>query len=489
MPDLQVSNRVAVSKVREATFGVTPASPAFIRQRVTSADVDPGVQTVESDEIRSDRQVSDRIFLGMAGTSNLGGELSFSQFDADFEEALQSTWVTQPVITVVNLDVEISDVAATTLTVAAGGAAFKAGHLTLISGMTTTANNGLFRVTSSTATSIVYPASSFTAQAVVNVGTSVRVVGFMGASGDIVATVTGGNALTSTTLDFTTLGIAAGDWVRIGDGQSANSFATTLSNGWCRVSLVAANRLSFDICVGGFAADAGTGKTVRVFFGDRLRNGSTKISNVIERQYLDHSPVSYEYVNGLTCDTLELGFDSKAVVKITRTYKGSTTSISSTRASGATDVAPQTYDVLNTSSNVAEIDYNGSTLVFPNQVTSMTINVNNNLRSQEAITQQGVVQIGNGEFQVTGSLKAYFGSLTLYSDVLANARRALAVRMVTSTSNKESYVVDLPAFELTDGKPNVSGKNQDVTLDSNYQAFVHPTLGYTVGMNRFWFTP
>ncbi|MFX9185023.1 hypothetical protein ABTN69_19710, partial [Acinetobacter baumannii] len=73
---------------------------------------------------------------------------------------------------------------------------------------------------SSGSTNITYPAATFVAEtAPIPVGASVRVVGFQGASGDIAAVTSGGNGLSSTALDFTTLGngVAAGRWVYIGD--------------------------------------------------------------------------------------------------------------------------------------------------------------------------------------------------------------------------------------------------------------------------------
>src|SRR5215475_8726562 len=135
MPVLQSTNRVKLSKVRETTFGVA---------------------------------------------------------DDDFEEALQGTWSNNPSIVVATADTEISDVSATTLTVAAGGAAFVAAMLTYVSGFLTAANNKLARVSASTATAIVYPAATFTAEtAAIPACATVRQVGFEGASGDLAAVTVG----------------------------------------------------------------------------------------------------------------------------------------------------------------------------------------------------------------------------------------------------------------------------------------------------------
>jgi len=186
---------------------------------------------------------------------DVGGEIAFGVADDDFEEALQGTWANNPAIVVVTADTEISDVSATTLTVAAGGAAFVAAMLTYMSGFPSPANNKLARVSASTAATIVYPAATFAAEtAPIPVGATVRQVGFEGAASDLAAVTEGGNGLQSTELDFTTLGLSPGRWVKVGDGDNAgHSLATAADNGFCRISAGAAHKLSFDVVPTGWA--------------------------------------------------------------------------------------------------------------------------------------------------------------------------------------------------------------------------------------------
>ncbi len=491
MVDLQSTNRTKLSKVRESTYGVTPTSPGFTTVRNTSSSLNANPQTIVSNEIRSDRQVADLILVGFQSGGDVNGELSFKNFDDDWEEALQSTWSLNPYIEVTVADTEISDVSATTLTVASGlGTPFKAGMLVLTEGFNTSANNKVSRVESSSSTTVVFPALNFTAEAAVPVGAKARVVGFRGASADLVATVTGGNAITSTALDFTTLGISVGEWVRIGDGTAGNSFATAALNGWARVSAITATRLSFDIVPSGWTADAGTGKTISVFTGDFLTNGSTMRSNTFERQYLDHSPATYEYFKGQVLNVMTVQLATQSVVAVVKSYIGAAAAVASSRVSGATDTAAATYDVMNTSSDVAELDMDGVAITGPNFVMSATININNNLRQQNAIGSLGAVGIGKGEFNVTLSqFQTYFGSRDVYDKIIANTAFGFQTRLESPSSGKESYMLDLPRCKLQTGAPQVSGKNADVMLDGTAQAIMHQTLGYTMSVGRFWLLP
>jgi len=489
---LQSTNRVKLSKVREATFGVTPANPVFKAIRETSSSLNANPKTVITQEIRSDRQVTDLILVDMHAGGNVGGEVAFGVADDDFEEVLQGTWSNNPVITVATLDIEISDLSATTATVAAGGAAFIAGVLTLFSGFPTPSNNKLARVSSSTATTIVYPAATFTAEtAPIPVGAAIRTVGFEGASGDLTAVTSGGNSLQSTALDFTTLPqLAAGRWIKLGDGDNAgHSFATAACNGFCRISAVAAHKLSLDVVPTGFAADAGAGVGLRVFMGDVVTNGSTVRTNTIERQYLDHSPVDYEYFLGQALNTLAVDAKQAAVATYTKTYLGKVASITATRASGATDQPAPTYGVLNTSSNVGRIGFNGSSISGPNFVMVASFNITNNLRAQKAIGTIGAVGIGNGEFTVTGQLQTYFGDATVYNQILNNTLTSFDMRLGRSDGNRETLLFDFPSIKLSSGSPAVPGKNQDVMIQAGFQAIMHATLGYTMSVSRFWYLP
>jgi len=124
---LHSTNRVKLSKVREATFGVTPANPAFKTIRETSSSLNANPKTVITQEIRSDRQVTDLILVDMDAGGDVAGEIAFGVADDDFEEALQGTWSNNPAIIVATFATEISDLSATTATVSAGGATFVSG--------------------------------------------------------------------------------------------------------------------------------------------------------------------------------------------------------------------------------------------------------------------------------------------------------------------------------------------------------------------------
>lgn len=482
------SNRSKTSYVQEVTAGTTPASPAFKEMRVTSNTMQLQPTRTTSNEIRADRQVVDQILVDLNTNGETGIELSFHAHDDLIEAALQGTWSSKPSITVVTEDTEISDLTATTFTVASGGSSFLANNLILTTGFANSANNDIITVvSSSTSTTIVCPSSSFTAEGTVPVGASVRVVGHEGASGDIEAATSGGNALTSTTLDFTTLGINVGEWIKIGGDSAGSKFTTSANNSWALVSAVAANKLSLAVVPSGWTADTGTGKTIQLFYGDYVRNGTTQRSFTIERQQQDLASPAYEYFTGSQIDTLSMTFKSASIITGSFGWLGLAGSAGTTRASGATDTDAPQYAVLNASSNVGRLAIGGTLVAAPSYLTEIGINVKNNLSRQTGISVLGATGISDYELEVSGNFNAYFGDLTYLSAVLDDSETSIMLRTGRADGNRESLVVHVAKVKLTGSAP-VSGKNQDRMFNGTYAAKLDTTFG-TISAGRFWYLP
>jgi hypothetical protein len=480
------SNRSSLAYVAEVTKGVTPATPAFKTLR-NLGNPFAGVPTrVASAEIRADRQVSNQILTDLVVTGSVNIELSFATYSDFIEAVLQGTWSVKPSITVLTAGTEISAVSTTTLTVAAGGAAFKAGMLVAIAGLPTPANNGLFPVVSSSGTTIVFAAATFTAETLpIPVGASVRVVGFQGASGDVTATTTG---LASTTLDFTTLNLNVGENIKTGGDIIASQFATAADNGWARISAITAHAITFGVLPAGWAADAAAAKTIQVFAGDFVTNGVIQRSFTFERQQQDIPAPSFELFQGCEIDQLSLTFKSAALITGSLAVIGRAAPLPTTvRTAGATDIAAPTYPSLNAAGNVGRLTENGA-LVTTSLFESLGLDIKNNLARETAIGVLGASGIRDGEIAVTGAISAYFNDLNLLTKVLNDVPTSLQVRAGGTTGNRESLLFDIPQVKLTGSAP-VSAKNASRMFTGTYDAFMHPVLGYTIGVGRFWYLP
>src|SRR6266702_2930132 len=321
------SNRVQITSVKETTLGTTPPPPRMRTRRATGESLKYVPTFEESEELRADRMTADPIQTGTQSDGGINFELIYpvpdSPLATDIESAFYNSWTNTP--TRDNdgtADSVITDVATTNTEVThTTGPAFVASQLVRFSGFAVAGNNGVFKCTSWLATK---------AGPVVWV-TSVLVVGFVGTSGDITATATG---LVSTTLDFTTLGLAVGQWIKPGGTAAGDKFANVpANNDWARITAIAANELTLDNSPSGWGVDNGSGKTHKVWFGDQIRNGITQIGQTIERGFLGQTTPTYIAQKGLVATQLQMTWEAKKKITGSLTYLG----MSATQGTGTLD--------------------------------------------------------------------------------------------------------------------------------------------------------
>ena len=475
------TNRVDVAIVEETALGVTPTSPAFELLRITGApDLAFTPQTTVSEELRSDRQVSDLALVGATAGGGLPIELSYGSFDKIIQAAMFSTWVDRKRENVAGGTPQITAVSATDYTVTDETFDFAEGHMVRATGFTEAGNNRLFRAASgTTGTSVAMTGG--TIEASPPDGAKLQCVGFEGETADITATADG---LASTSLDFTTLGLAVGEWIKIGGTAAANQFATAENNAWVVVSAIAANALTLTHLPSGWSVDAGTGKDIQVTTGEYIRNGVLKRSFTVRERFTDHNPVTYQWLAGMVLGQLSFSAPSQSIITGQITFQGTGAEMNDTGdIAGATTVAAGTSDVLNSSSNVGRIAEGGTPIAGKNYVLQADINLNNNLRYQNAVGSIGAVGIGAGEFSCTGTLQTYFDDKSIALKVLNNTESSFDMRMADNSG--QTVVFYFPRLKYSAGAPAVPGKNQDTTLSAEFQAILSPTFGFTMQISRF----
>lgn len=142
------ASETRLAYVVESTFGTTPATPAFQVFRGTSEDLTGEIQTIVSNELRSDAEVADLIKVGESGSGNVPFELSFgAENDTVFEHALRGTFASNSAVDTGVIAMSVG--ASNTFDDAANGfvtAGFKPGMRVVSTGFTDSANNGTFLV-------------------------------------------------------------------------------------------------------------------------------------------------------------------------------------------------------------------------------------------------------------------------------------------------------------------------------------------------------
>lgn len=137
---MSTSARHALYAIAEATYGVTPATPAFNFVRHTGTTLGTSKSTHISEELRPDRQISDF----RHGTKQVGGdinfELSYGSFDDYLEAVLCGTWAAKAA-PVVGIDISAA-ASDNSINFASNNApAVEAGDKITIAGFTGTVGN------------------------------------------------------------------------------------------------------------------------------------------------------------------------------------------------------------------------------------------------------------------------------------------------------------------------------------------------------------
>lgn len=491
------ANRVALRASEEINgFGIEISTPDLATLVITGVpDLGFAPETVKSAVLRADRQVSDLSLVGGEASGSVPSELRADVHDQLLEAAFFSSfagpikWANRQAVD------DISDVATAgdEFTVVNKGAALLVGAIVRAEGFTNAGNNGFHIVNGAPGVTTVPVATNLVDEAAPPINATLTHCGHRAGTGDTDATASP-DTITDGTLDYTTLGLQVGDWVRL-DGFTTPA---TANNGFARVSIIAAGVLTFDQVPTGWVAKTEAG-TVDIYLGRRLTNGTTLKTFLLEEEFGDHSPVTFQYFRGCGVDGMEVNMPSQELAVITFTFSGKdsffsdgndpSTVISTDggtgRATGAITYPPLPRTGINTSSNVARISRSGIVIAAKNFVTEVSFVVANNLRQLNAVGFLGAVQLGVGTFDVTGDLTTYFDDKSLAEDVVNNTETSLQIAL--DDGNGHGIVIDVPRSKYSEGSPEVPGENDDTTLPLSYQGIEDSVKGYTALWQTFNF--
>lgn len=383
------TNQTGVFIVEETTWGTTPATPALQELRLTGEGINYEIENITSDELRSDRMVSDTVQVGQTTSGNIDFELSFGTYDSLMESALYSAFVpidsgnTSDVITAgasgSNLEISVSDTGTITL-----GSAYTidvaVGQWVYLNNATTPANNNYYRVTG-----------------------------------------VAGNVLTVSPLPDTTEVLEA---------------TSTLSS-------------------------------------SRLRNapnaaGIVEKSFTVQKVFNDTTVPTYQNFTGMIADTMSLNFEVGSILSGSFGFMGRAADIGTSQIAGATTVSATTTDVMNSVSNLNNIEFDDADTSA--SLLSMTLETTGNLRAQKAIGSLPSVGVGTGRLEITGSISLYFEDITEYNKFLQNTSFKVSFRVNDSAGN--AYIVTLPKVKYEGMTMVAGGLDADIEMSGTYRALL-----------------
>lgn len=476
------SNITGLAYAEEASLGTLPGSPAWKRLEPNSYnDFGGELTTVAPNPINPSRQRKKGVVTDMDASGGFNHNLTYH----NLQDLLQAVFFAdtrkkgrQPVTGVDEdlTDPDFYEIAATD--------GFLVGSLIKGFNFTNAANNGLNVITTVNANTSVEVADGQLVTETPPAGAYIQVVGAQGTAGDIDVDASGDlPALTSTTLDFTTLGLVVGQWIFVGGDSAGTRFTNAANNGFKRIRAISANRLTLDKSVLAMITEASSTETIRLFFGDVLRNESgTSIkrrSYHIERTLGapddgNPSQIQSEYLKGAIPNEFTINIPTANLVNVDFTF----VAIDHIQRSGsdgplqANVISPQKADVYNTSSDFSRIkmatvsDTNEAPTPLFAFITEASIAINNNLSPNKAVGVLGAFDVTAGTFSVSGNITAYFGNVAAVQAVRNNADITLDMAMVKDNTG---FVIDIPLVALGDGRLNVE-QDQPITLPLSMDA-------------------
>jgi hypothetical protein len=498
------SNLSTLAYVAEATWGTTPATPSLKKIRLTGESLSHEKSTVESEEVRDDRQVADLVEVGSQASGAVNFELSYEAFQPFLEAAMfndiiliseAGTWdITTGVAATQTLT--FTDVAVADETVTIGtkvytwkatptaanhvkvGASAAACVTNLVAAINETAGSeGTLYGTGTVAHASVTAADGtgdtvdITARSEGTTANAIATTETMTNASWGAATLAGGvePLITGSATDF--------DNIPIGATIKVAGSATAGNNGLKLVTAKAGDGSTITLARGSMAGD--TSSESLTLTGQHLPNSTTRKQFTIERNILNSGANNFFQVyRGMMVDGLNLNFESKQIVTGTLNLlgklgvDGENTSIDADGAYTAADSG----DVVNATSHVGSVLIDGE--VTTERFKTIAINVANNLRGKDAIGESGNFDVGVGSFGVTGSLNAYFQDNRFHKKFIDHDDLSLSFRVTDPAGN--TIVITLGRLKLSSGSPPIEGKDTDIMIASEFTAILNTTYGFTM---------
>jgi hypothetical protein len=494
----QDSNLVGFYKKREATYGIVPATGAWkTREPNSFNNLGADYVKVPRKPFSASRQRKKGQLTDLNADGGYNEDLTQNNMQKELEEFFFAA-MRKPA-TVSNS----SAVASTNDYTVSDSTGFKATSLVFAKGFANAANNGLHLLNGVTDGTHISTADALVDEAGV-ASNSIEVCGLQFAATDLSIAVVGGLAvLSSAAVDLTTLGLLPGQWVFVGGDVAGTEFALNAPF-YARVHSIAVGgaSMTFDKTTQPIVTDAGTGKTVRMFFGPLVRNEDdpdfiVRYSSVIERTIgRDNDGMQSEYLQGAVPHEMKWNSQLSNLVHLDLSYVAQHSSFRvgvdgplSARASNTRDKALG-EEAFNTSSNVyrlrmAVVDPTtlNPTPLFA-RVTEWTGTFNNNVKPAKAQGVLGGFDTVTGNFDVEIDLKAYFTTVEAIHAVQCN--KDVTFDAIYAKANAGVYV-DIPLVSPGGGRLDIQ---QDAAIMLPLKsAAAESSFGHTALIGWFSYLP
>ena len=477
------SNKTVLSFAIEDSIGVLPGTPDWTSLEWNDlTNFGSTISTVSRTPVNQDLMEYEGAVSDLDSAVAFQTDLTYSSFNNFAQGAFYSVWKAQSEFTP-------TDVTATGFTVGAAGD-LADGILFFTRGYSDPLNNGLF--VSALSTTLEIKPSGGVVEAVPALSARLDVVGVQGAAGDIEMDISGN--LTSTILDFTTLGIKVGQSIFIGGSTAITQFDNALYTGLARVRSVAAGLITLDKrdwVIG--AADSGGVQTIQIFIGSFIRNVAQDHADFLEESYTFEADIDgategkiYEYPEGSKLNTMTLDFPLTDKAGLGLDFIGTDTPDPVNIQ--ATGNRLNTYEAaaFGTTSDFARLSLKDSGLSdYSTTFKSLSIEINRQVSAEKTIGKLGANDMNIGTLMITGSSSVIYNDSNIVKAARGNETTTLDFAVINSDG---CLHFDIPAMKFENVNKSFP-VNESVLLDVAIKTFKDNFFGYVMSVTKYPFLP
>lgn len=491
-----ITNAMSLSRAREATLGVLPATPAwFVLEPNNPSNFGETYSKTARSPISKSRGRRKGSTTDMDSGVEFEADLTLFHLRLSMEEFCFARAIGGDVFTPTGASSGSYSVPAVTAAQAGRMVYGVSSAKTLLyaRGFATAVNNGLkvLGATVSTGATTISVAGVAAETVAASDFVELAVAGVRGATGDLQIDASGN--LVSTALNFTTLGLGVGQYIRIGGVDALNQFATLANNGFARIRQIAANKLTLEKREGVFVADTGAGVAIDILYGSFVRDVPVDHADYVEwsTQFEIASPnlmsggaTGYEYAVGNWPNQLTITVPLTNKATMTCSYVGTnTTEPSSSRATGSAN-AKQGVETesFGTASDIArlrleDVDNQGLTTDFK----SITVTFKNNTSGEKVLGVLGPRYLNAGNLEVDVETQVVFTSALVPIAIRQNKTCGLEIGLQNGDGGA---LINLPTGTLGGGNRDYPA-NQSVLVNTTFMAHEESLFDFSMSVSFF----
>jgi hypothetical protein len=397
MTNFATSNRVALRRVAETTWGTTPASPTLSAIRFTSESLNYNADFIKSEEIRSDRMTPDTIQVSSQAGGEINGEWSYATYDDFIAAALFGTW--------------------------------------------TTSGSTLGPVTDVAIVKTSGPPNTW--------------------------------SMTQTAAQFASQSWTVGQFIRVSGFPSIGTF-------YAQILTISAGTITIAPLTDVPSTSAGPAVTITPLHF--VRNGTNKQSFTIQKAFTDLATPELWNFTGARVSSWSLELSTGSILNTTFGFLAKDANMTTTQFSGATITAANSNPVLNAVDNIVSIVFDGDPGGTTYYFNSLSIELDNALRGQQAVGTLGFIGVEPGRISLTGSIELYFENSSLFTKFKNATSFSLSFLVRDSLGN--IYIVTIPRAKYTQMEIMAGGIDQDIFASAQFEGIINSAGTYQYQISR-----